>query len=190
MISDRDARAILVAVWPGRTLAEYQIVQAIGRFEGNYGAAFDAANNWGASQRPALADGSCPLGTTATPDFDAQGVQYTACIFRLPSPEAGARALVRALTAPRRPEVGRALTSGNARRVAGAMSRSGYMAAKPDRYALSIQRNARTIARALGEPLKVTSSSPASSSPLGAFAFVAVFLEFAIIAFLATRGRT
>jgi len=188
MMRDADARAILRAVWPGRSLAEYQAIQAIGRFEGNYGSAFGGANNWAASQRGALPDGSCPVGTTATPDFDRQGVQYTACIFRFGSPEAGARALVRSLTAPKRPGVEAALTTGDPLRIARAMYRSGFMARKPEAYAVAIERNAATIARALREPLRIRRSS-SSSSGIPLFVFLAAALEVLFIVAIARGGR-
>jgi len=190
MMTDASARAILRFVWPGRSLAEYQAVQAIGRFEGNYGSAFAAANNWGASQTGARADGSCPIGTTPTTDHDASGHAYTACIFRFPTPQAGALSLVRALTAPRRPRVGAALWSGDPFRIARAMSRSGYMAAKPELYAVAIERNASTIARALREPLRIRrSSSSSSSSGIPLFVFLAAALEVLCLVSLARGGR-
>ena len=188
MMRDADARAILRAVWPGRSLAAYQAIQAIGRFEGNYGSAFGGANNWGASQRGALPDGSCPVGTTATPEFDRHGVEYTACIFRFGSPEAGARALVRSLTAPKRPGVEAALTTGDPLRIARAMYRSGFMARKPEAYAVAIARNAATIARALREPLRIRRSS-SSSSGIPLFVFLAAALEVLFIVAIARGGR-
>lgn len=191
MMTDRQARTILLGVWPGRSLAEYQIVQAIGRFEGNYGAAFDGANNWGASAlSTAPTPAECPIGTTGTLDHRADGSPYWACITRFSTPDAGARSLVRALTAPRRPTVAAALRTGNAAQVARAMSRTGYMAQTPDKYAIAIQRNASTIARALGEPLRVTSSASSSrSSSIPLFVFVAAALEVLFFA-LVSRGRS
>lgn len=188
MMADRQAREILRAVWPGRSLPEYQAMQAIGRFEGNYGHAFGEANNWGASQRGALPDGSCPVGTTATPDFDRAGVEYTACIFRYRTPEAGARALVRSLTSPKRPRVAAALTTGDPLRIARAMYASGYMARKPEAYAVAIARNAATIARALREPLRVRRSS-SSSSGIPLFVFLAAAVEIFFLVSFARGGR-
>jgi hypothetical protein len=190
MMSDAAARAILVSQWPRRKLVEYQIVGAIGRFEGNYGAAFknaqgEPANNWGASSSVVAVRGVCPIGTTGTLDHKRDGTPYTACITRFPTPEAGARSLIRALTAPRRPEVARAMLTGSALDVARAMSRSGYMAQRAAKYAVNILRNASSIARALGEPLQVHAGSSRASAG-SEFLYLAAILEFGL--FLALRG--
>lgn len=153
MMSDAAARAILLSVWPGQTLAAYQIMGAIGRFEGEYGSAFDGANNWGASQTSTVA-GECPAGTTPTPDTRADGTPYTACIFQFATPELGAASLVRSLTT-QRPAVAAALRTGSPLAVARAMKvPPAYMAAPADRYAVAVARNAQAIARNLKEPLR------------------------------------
>lgn len=157
MMSDAEARAILVEVWPGQSLASYQIVGSIGRFEGRYGSAFGGNHNWGASSLTTAEKngGTCPAGTTPATDHDARGRRYTACIQDFPNAQAGARSLVRALTI-RRPAVWRLLTSGDALAVAAAMARPPIYSVTPaPAYARRILDNARTIARSLREPLRV-----------------------------------
>lgn len=153
MMSDAQARAILLSVWPGQSLAAYQIVQAIGRFEGEYGSAFGGNNNWGASQTSQVG-GECPAGTTPASDTKADGTPYVACIFDFPTPEQGAASLVHSLTVTR-PRVAAALRTGSPMAVASAMKlQPAYMAATAARYAQAIARNAQAIARNLKEPLR------------------------------------
>jgi hypothetical protein len=115
MMNDRQAREILVSIWQKATgleptIPELQYVQAVGRFEGNYGSAWNNANNWGAIQcnhAPPCVPGEC----IETGDSQATGQKYTWCYRVWPTPEAGALGFVPLLTV-KRPRTWEAMKKG------------------------------------------------------------------------------
>lgn len=170
MMSDRAARDVLLSIWHGVTkedpaLPELQIVQAIGRFEGGYGAPNSPpgwpANNWGAVQcrhGPPCVEGEC----SEIGDTHADGSSYRYCYRIYPTPEAGAAHLVRLLTVDR-PNVLLEAKKGSAQGVAEAMRKTGYFEAPADKYAKAIYSNAKTIAANMGEQLMVSLGTTARS---------------------------
>jgi hypothetical protein len=155
MMADSEARAVLIAAFAQRGIAPNlhatQAVQAIGRFEGNYGYAFGGANNWGAVQ--CTSPPPCPPTCVELTDTHADGTKYQWCYRRYPTPVDGAADLVRELY--RRDGVPEALALGDARLIAERMRAAGYFEAPAERYAKTIAGNAETIARNIGEPLVV-----------------------------------
>jgi hypothetical protein len=159
---------VLLAAWPGASLAQIQTAQSIGLFEGNYGS-FLNANNWGNIQCRGTAP--CPPDCAEARDTHADGSSYRACFRIYPSQEAGAAALVSQLgksitrgiekaTGDLRTRIGSAdaagvLASGNADLVAESMRAGGYFEATASHYAKAIALNAAGIAQSLGEPLAV-----------------------------------
>ncbi len=184
MMSEAEARAVLRAAFAAEgigspVLAELQAVGAVGRFEGNYGAAFGGANNWGAIQ----ANHGPPCdGVTCVEvgDTHADGSGYRWCYRKYSSPEAGARDLVRTLY--KRSGVPEAARAGDSTAMANAMRASGYFEAPADKYAAGIARNAAAIASGLAEPLMVgpggvtggTGPSSSSSSDGGGLAIISI----------------
>lgn len=151
-LDDASARAVLLEAFERQNLrpnaAALQAVQAIGRFEGNYGIAFGGANNWGAIQCGAAPP--CPPDCVELTDTHADGSKYQWCYRIYPTRVDGAADLIRELY--RRPGVPEALASGDALAVATAMRESHYFEATAANYALAIERNAETIATNLEEP--------------------------------------
>ena len=171
MISDARAREILFAVQPGMSIPKRQAIQAIGRFEGNYGAAFGGANNWGAVQCGHVAP--CREGCVQTPDTHADGTQYQGCFRAYPDLEAGAADLVRLLDIHFAVPAD-VLNGGNADAIASGMRNPpkaspshgfGYFEAPIDRYAKAIASNAGAIATNLGEPLYVLREADLAQQP-------------------------
>lgn len=180
MMPDAKAREVVRASFARRklepTLAELQAVQAIGRFEGNYGSGIKlkdggvAVGNWGAVHcvtppKDGKCSGSCGLGSDSGPDG-----RYPIC-FRLylkdgkPDHVSGAADLVRELY--RRKGVPPALRSGDAQAIAEAMHATHYFEAPVGAYAKAIEANARTIATRLGEPELVKRGGGAVTPPAG-----------------------
>jgi hypothetical protein len=178
-----EARTTLLAAW--RALlgaepspAELQTALAIARHETGWGTykPFPGSHNWGAVQccKPD-ASGQCPPGSFLAKDSsptDAGGsVPYAICFRSYADDAAGARHFLEILTV-KRPAVRRALGTGSAVRVAEAMYDSHYFEgfgktreARIQGYAKGIERNARAVASALGEPLAVTAAPPSGSPP-------------------------
>ena len=168
MLSDREARRVLAVAFADRGIAapslpELQGVQAVGRLEGTYGAAFGGANNWGAIQTHDKVP-CVPGQSTEITDHDAWGKPYQVCVRCYPSPEAGAADLVRELY--RRPNVPDALRAGNADALAEAMHQSGYFAQRNvGAYAGWISWGAQRIATHIGEPWVVRRAVDLPASP-------------------------
>lgn len=182
-----EARTTLLAAWRAvlgtdPTPAELQTALAIARHETGWGTykPFQSSHNWGAVQccRPD-ASGQCPPGSFLAKDSspsDAGGsVPYAICFKSYPDDEAGARHFLEIL-AVKRPTVRRTLGTGSALAVAEAMYDSKYFEgfgktreARIEGYAKGIERNARAVASALGEPLVVTAAPrggvPPSAGP-------------------------
>jgi hypothetical protein len=178
-----EARTTLLAAW--RALfsaepspAELQAALAIARHETGWGTykPFPGSHNWGAVQccKPD-ASGQCPPGSFLAKDSsptDAGGsVPYAICFKSYSDDEAGARHFLEIL-AVKRPSVRRALGTGSALVVAEAMYDSKYFEgfgktreARIRGYATGIERNARAVASALGEPLVVTAAPPSGTPP-------------------------
>jgi hypothetical protein len=179
MLTDMEARTVLERVSPSQSPAWYQVVGAIGRFEGNYGDAFDQANNWAAS-RLTTADkspgGVCPVNTTPTTDHTAAGKPYTACISRFDTPDDGAGDLIHLLT--RNKGIAAALPTGDATQIAAAMRRANFMQADVDKYAAAIFSGAKSIARNLKEPLAVVRGASTKSDGGGAAVAVVAAIFF------------
>jgi hypothetical protein len=156
MLSTLKAREVLEAAFLARglspTLKELQAVQGIGRFEGNWGAAFGGANNWGAIQCPGKRP-PCGQQCTEVTDTHAGGEPYQACVRRYASPVEGAADLVRELY--RREGVPEALRAGIGRLIAERMRASGYFEAPVSKYASAIVAHAGKVADDLGEPRAV-----------------------------------
>lgn len=156
MMPASQARSILLQVWKdttGRTasLAELQIAQAIGRFEGRWGSS-RAKNNWGGVQ--CLSRPPCPDGCIEYTDTHADGTKYQGCLKVYPTQEAGAADMVRLITI-KRPGVWEAMRAGDAGQVASKMRKTGYFEAPASKYQQAIYSNAKQIAAELNEPLRV-----------------------------------
>src|SRR5512144_3076916 len=100
---DKWARSVLLTVWrhvfpTDPTPGALQLAQAVGRFEGHHGypsgdPAWSGSHNWGAIQEPhPTADNSFEH-----KDHRADGTEYVGHFAKYPSPEAGAKALLREL---------------------------------------------------------------------------------------------
>jgi len=155
-VTHARARAIVLAAWRavhGReaTTNEAELTQAIALHETGYGrlgqfAAMAAAGrfNWGALERPRLADGSCPPGSA--PGCDAGDPR---CFLVFASDEAAARAFVRLLTASHWPVVA-AMATGDPRAVAHAMKAPpAYYTGDESRYGADLEARRREIRAAL-----------------------------------------
>ncbi len=165
-MSDGEARAYIRGAFelrglPAPTLAELQGIGAIGRFEGNYGAAFGDANNWGAVQCKARQP--CPAGCTPVTDRDANGVAYAACFRVYETPAHGAADMLREVY--RRPGVPEAMRAGNASLVAERMRAGRYFEAPARLYARGIVGNAKSIAASLKEKLAIDLHGVDSAPP-------------------------
>jgi len=176
-LTHRQARDILVQAWlatTGRnaTLPELQIAQAIGRFEGRYGA---KGNNWGGVQCKNLPP--CPAGCWEYTDSHADGKKYQGCLRIYPTPEAGASGMLGELL--RRPAVAEAMKRGDSYATAKAMRESHYHETAIDKYASAIQSNAADIASKLGEPLAVKGSGGSGNGGLIVGGLVLVGLALA-----------
>ncbi len=208
-----DARATLLAAWRALfgaepTPAELQTALAIARHETGWGAykPFGGSHNWGAVQccKPD-ASGQCPPGSFLAKDSsptDAGGsVPYAICFKSYPDDEAGARHFLEIL-AVKRPAVRRALPTGSAVRVAEAMYDSHYFEgfgktreARIQGYATAVERNARAVASALGEPLLVTAAPPGGTPPPtagpspGALAIAGVAVAVGLVVLTMARAR-
>lgn len=180
-MTDADARAVLLRIWATTTgeeasLPELQIAQAIGRFEGRYGFKSDGTqhNNWGGVQ--------CAKGPPCAPDcFEygdthGDGTAYRWCLRRYPTPDAGASDMVRLITI-KRPSVWAAMRMGDAGLVASEMRRTGYHETAVGKYRDAIVSNAKSIAKALGEPLQTKKTGTATNKgtivPIVAVALIA-----------------
>ena len=147
-------------------------IQCVGKHEGSYGratvpAAWIGSNNWGAIAccKPG-ADGTCPPGSFLTkdsyPTSSGTNVPYAVCMKSYPTPEAGARDLVRHLTKVR-PMTGKALETGDADAIADAMYREHYFGGfgataeqRKERYAKKLAEMDAAITKATGEGPYVT----------------------------------
>lgn len=169
--------------------AALQAVQSIARLEsgGGYGVsgtsdpAWQGSNNWGAVKCAGSPRPPCPEGCFEHPDTDANGQVGIYCFRTYGTPEEGAAAFAHELY--RRPKVAQVIASGSAVAIANAMHFDGrsigqpapYMALPAPAYARLIADRAKVIAKALGEPLYVTLSSPSSSAGLGELAASVLF---------------
>lgn len=180
MVTEAQARQILVNAFPGRSQAWYQAVQAIARGEGHYGNGWrnaditidgvtyinrgERSNNWGAIQcgHATTPGGDCGPGCFPNLDKHANGKPYQGCFKKYPTPEAGAADFVYVLT-DNGPERNRASVAAalddedasgylDADAIAEAMHATGYMERAADAYAKNIAGNAVAIAQTLGEP--------------------------------------
>ncbi len=106
MMSHADARKVVLEAWgqlyPKITpsLGTLQLIQGTGLGEGEYGAAWNNANNWGAVQpgaiKPTDPPGTtCPPGTTPGKDSTPLGGVYTACLKVYPTPLDGCVDMIR-----------------------------------------------------------------------------------------------
>jgi len=157
MMSDQEARTILVSVWENNaheapSLEELQAVQAIGRFEGLYGSG-RAKNNWGSVQ---CGKGPpCPDNCIELTDSHANGEKYQWCYQVYATPEDGCGHLVRLLTVYR-PTTLAALKTGDAYLIAKTMRDTKYFETSIANYQKAIYDNAKTIAKSLGETLMIS----------------------------------
>jgi hypothetical protein len=212
-MTPQDARSILLASWravfgadPAPT--DLQAALAIARHETGWGTykPFAGSHNWGAVQccKPD-ASGECPPGSFLAKDSsptDSGGSRpYEICFKSYPDDAAGSRHYLEIL-AQKRPAVRRALGTGSAVAIAEAMYDSHYFdgfgktrEARIRGYATAIERNARTIAPALGEPLLVTAAPPADTTPPpaglspGALAALGVAFAVGLVVLTASRSR-
>lgn len=143
------------------TLPELQAAQAIGRFEGIYGAwgPGGASNNFGAIQCGHYAP--CAEGCFEHGDSHADGTDYVGCFRVYATPEDGAADLVRELY--RRPGVPEAMRAGDAQAIATAMHDSQYFEADPQDYGSAIERFSEMVAEGVGEPWVVKKGGGAVS---------------------------
>jgi hypothetical protein len=195
-LGNAQARTVLEAAFAARghtpTLAELQIAQAIGRFEGRYGAwgPGNASNNWGAIQCGHVAP--CGDGCFGHNDSHADGEVYAGCFRIFDSPQAGAEALLYQLY--RREGVPGAMAMGSATGTAEAMRATGYFEAPATAYAKAIEAHSGLIAKDLGEPHMVSLAGtvpPPQSPPDGGGAapiFVAIGLGAALAWWKRRRG--
>lgn len=169
-LTDRQARTALLAAY-GRTppLGELQVVQGIAKGEAGPSYIGAAPYNMGSIQggmRP-----PCPPGFTQHGDTSPETGAYAACFRDYASAKDGFAGLLHELY--RRPAVKAALPTGNAVLVAKGMFKTGYFEGFPcqpypdcrwEIYGKGIARNAEVIAKALGEPYRVS----VKASALGA----------------------
>jgi hypothetical protein len=178
------ARQVLNEAWIhvlGRSpsLPEVQAVQAIALHETGYGQLgfFPGSHNWGAVQCPGTwGSNECPnncfMGKDSIPPGEGQSQPVTKSVcFRSYSDDvAGAVDLVRNLTTAR-PRTMKALATGDADQIAGAMFAERYYTGVSKiavvnvaTYATGIARRAAEIAKALHEQVRVTRRSGALES--------------------------
>lgn len=154
-----------------------QGVAAIARHETGFGTykpfakpGFES-NNWGAQQCSTIAKaGKCPDGcfpaTDTSPTAAGTSIPYLACFIVNPSPEAGARSLVKLVTVSR-PGIAAALTTGDAQAIAQAMRDARYyegfgkdQTERVANYAKALLRNAQMNAAGARVPLAITLQPP------------------------------
>src|SRR5689334_25033902 len=126
MVTEAQARAILVSRFPGRSPAWYQATQAIAKGEGSYGNGWknaivdgkgkpwvegvstgdrytnagEGSNNWGATQcgHATTPGGDCGPGCFPNLDHHGDGRPYQGCFKKYATPEDGAADFVFILT--------------------------------------------------------------------------------------------
>lgn len=168
------ARQIIVATWPAslpRTLGGTQLAQANALLESGYGQGWGGAcigsNNWGAVQAgsaPPCGSGSCQYGDTHP---GSGGYQW--CFKAYGSPQQGCADFLRIML---RPQTAKVINTGNATKVSAAMYAEHYFEGNStipkdaiSNRAQGVYSRAKTIASALGEPLKVGLDSDAETPP-------------------------
>jgi hypothetical protein len=168
------------------TRRELQAIQAVARFEGEYGfwsksKSGQNSNNWGAIQckksRP-----PCKPGCFEHKDHDADGKPYQHCFREYDTPTEGAMDLVKEIYA--RKGARAAARRGDATALANAMRKGGYFESPADKYALAIELHAKEVAKRLKEPVLVKRRSSSSSNSNALYAIAAM----AIAGWLLTRG--
>lgn len=159
-----------------------QGVAAIARHETGFGTykpfarpGFES-NNWGAQQCSVVAKaGACPAGcfpaTDTSPTSSGGSIPYLACFLVNPSPEAGARSLVKLVTVSR-PGIAAALATGDVPTIAEAMYAAHYfegygktVAERKAGYATALFRNAQMNAAGARVPLAITLQPPPEPPP-------------------------
>jgi hypothetical protein len=199
------ARRVLYEAWQRvlhrpPSMPEMQAVQAIALHETGYGqfGFFPRSHNWGAVQCPGTWGAStCPAGcimgkdSTPPPGGQSGAVTKAVCFRSYADDVVGAVDLVRQLTTAR-PRTMKALATGDADQIAGAMYAERYYtgtskiaAANIASYAAGIARRASEVAKALHENVRVartrTASPTGSSVHLGTAIPLAAL--FGVIAF-------
>ena len=175
---------------------ELQAVQAIALHETGMGqlGQFGGSHNWGAVQCPGTWGASeCPAGCTLGKDSSPTTHAKAVCFRSYPDDVAGAVDLVRNLTIAR-PRTLRALQTGDADAIAGAMYAERYYTGTSTDpahniavYAGGIARRAAELAKGLSEPLRVQRYrvAPPSAGPAvlaSAFALLALRRHLAAVA--------
>jgi len=195
------ARRVLYEAWMHvmsrpPTASEIQAVQSIALHETGYGQLgfFPDSHNWGSVQCPGTWGATeCPSGcimgkdSIPPPSGSSQPVTGPVCFKSYADDVAGAFDVVRNLTTAR-PRTLKALATGDADQIAGAMYAERYYtgtskvgAANIAVYATTIARRAREIAKALRENLRVARrGAPGNAIHLGAAVPLAAL--FAVVA--------
>jgi hypothetical protein len=199
------ARRVLYEAWQRvlhrpPSMPEIQAVQAIALHETGYGqfGFFPQSHNWGAVQCPGTWGAStcpagCVMGKDSTPPPAGQGgaVTKAVCFRSYADDVAGAVDLVRQLTTSR-PRTMKALATGDADQIAGAMYAERYYtgtskiaAANIAAYAGGIARRASEVAKALRENVRVARTRTASPAGTSVHLGTAIPLAalFSVIAF-------
>ena len=160
---DRWAQTILTQAAPAApTPSERIFWGAVGRLESNYGAT-NKGHNWGNIHARPNPDGSCPVGTYPGTDSHGDGSKYSTCFRAYPSDLEGAAALIEQLTT-RRPKVAALVKAGASLRAIAEQMRQApiYFEASAEVYAAALDKNARAICAATGDPWPF---DPAHTSP-------------------------
>ena len=166
MISDTEARDILVSAWASlnqdpMTDSQLHMAMCVARHESGYGCAWcgvmTGSNNWGAIQAGSMPrKGYSRLYQDTHPNPDGTNTTYKICFREYATPVEGAADLLRVLYL-KRIFVFYAAETGNVQSVAQEMHKSGYfegsgatVAIRISNYAKALWRNYSTILKSTG----------------------------------------